>query len=140
MNTKRLLFYDNIRNDEIMKMASKIVRGVEAAHAAGQDCEAGCSREEVEAMYYELQRRILAAMPVGDTQGTYWENYIYRLIAESENTFSLKAERGELDDITAELAAADITDIKEMLNVDWNKVAEHFDDGRVCVRYNAAYS
>lgn len=133
MNTKRLLFYDNIRNDEIMKMASKIVRGVEAAHAAGQDCEAGCSREEVEDMYYELQRRILAAMPVGDTQGTYWENYIYRLIAESENTFSLKAERGELDDITAELAAADITDIKEMLNVDWNKVAEHFDDGRECV-------
>ena len=82
MNTKRLLFYDNIRNDEIMKMASKIVRGVEAAHAAGQDCEAGCSREEVEDMYYELQRRILAAMPVGDTQGTYWENYIYRLIAD----------------------------------------------------------
>lgn len=133
MNTKRLLFYDNIRNDEIMKMASKIVRGVEAAHAAGQGCEAGCSREEVEDMYYELQRRILAAMPVGDTQGTYWENYIYRLVAESENTFSLKAERGELDDITAELAAADITDIKEMLNVDWNKVAEHFDDGRECV-------
>ena len=132
MNTKRLLFYDNIRNDEIMKMASKIVRGVDAAHAAGQDSEAGCSREEVEDMYYELQRRILADMPVGDTQGTYWENYIYRLIAESENTFSLKAERGELDDITAELAAADITDIKEMLNVDWNKVAEHFDDGE-CV-------
>ena len=133
MNTKRLLFYDNIRNDEIMKMASKIVRGVEAAHAAVQGCESGCSREEVEDMYYELQRCILAAMPLGDTDGTYWENYIYRLVAESENTFSLKAERGQLDDITAELAAADITDIKEMLNVDWNKVAEHFDDGRECV-------
>lgn len=133
MNTKRLLFYDNIRNDEIMKMASKIVRGVEAAQAAEQGCEVGCCGEDVEDMYYELQRRLLAAMPVGDTDGTYWENYVYRLVAESENTFSLKAERGELDDITAELVAADIADIKEMLSVDWGKVAAHFDDGRECV-------
>jgi hypothetical protein len=123
MNTKRLLFYDSIRNDEIMKMASKIT--------AAADC--GQIDEETEDMYYELQRRLLYAVQTGYTEGTYWENYIYNLVAESENTFSLKAERGMLDDITAKLAEADIADIKEMLDVDWAGIAAHFDDGRECV-------
>lgn len=137
MNIKRLLFYDNIRNDEIMKMAALITGRAEAAHAAGGedecDLHAGCSREAAEDMYYELQRRLLEAVSVGDTEGTYWENYIYRLVAESENTFSLKAERGELDDITAELVEADLADIKEMLNADWNMAAEYFGDDRKCI-------
>lgn len=127
MNTKRLLFYDNVRNDEIVKMASKIVRG--AAEAGDGDiCD-----EELEELYYEMQRQLLAAVPFGETEGTYWENYIYRLVAESENSFSLKAESGALDDITAKLAEADIAEIRDMLAVDWNDVAKHFDDGRECV-------
>lgn len=127
MNTKRLLFYDNIRNDEIVKMASKIIKGVTTAPADKHE------EEELEELYYEIQRRLLAAVPFGETEGTYWENYIYRLTAESENAFSLKAESGELDDITEKLAQADVDEIKEMLNIDWKAVSEYFNDGRECV-------
>ena len=123
MNINRLLFFNNIRNDEIVRMAA----AVDLAAA-----ENNCGREE-EDMYYELQRRLLEAVPTGDTEGTIWENYIYRLVAESENSFSLKAECGRVDDMTMKLAASDISDIKAVLALDWKRAEASCRDSKECI-------
>lgn len=84
-------------------------------------------------VYYEVQRWILGAVTTADTEGTYWENYIYRLAAESENHFSLSAEKGETDEITEMLVQGDLTVIRSLLNLDWNIVREFYDPERPCV-------
>ncbi|MBR5228597.1 MAG: ATP-binding protein [Firmicutes bacterium] len=121
MNLNRLLFFDNIRNDEIVKLAQKITDS------------AACSPQERSDMYYELQRRLLAAVPAGDVDGTYWENYICRLVEESENTFSLAAEKAAVDDTVRKLSVGDVADIMELFALDWEAVSAEIGDGRPCV-------
>ena len=84
MNLDRLLYYENIRTDKIVRSAVELAEKARA----GKIPESG----DV-SVYYEVQRRILGAVTTADTEGTYWENYIYRLAAESENHFSLSAEK-----------------------------------------------
>ena len=94
MNLDRLLFFENIRNDSIVRAAVSLEE--RAADGAIDDGDISS--------YYEIQRRLLSEVKTGDTDGTYWENYIYRLTAESENRFSLRAERGDEDEVTRILA------------------------------------
>ena len=121
MNLNRLLFFDNIRNDEIVKLAGKI-----AGSAAVSD------QDRVDT-YYELQRILLAAVPAGDAEITYWQNYICRLVEESENTFSLAAEKAEVSANVRQLAKGDVEDIMALYNMDWDAIASSIGDGRPCV-------
>lgn len=121
LNLNRLLFFDNIRNDEIVKSAGKITE------------PQTCSEPERSDLYYELQRRLLAAVPAGDMDGTYWENYICRLVEESENTFSLAAEKTAVDDTMRQLAKGDVSDIMSLFSLDWEAVSAEIGDGRPCV-------
>lgn len=121
MNLNRLLFFDNIRNDEIVKLAGKI-----AGSATVSD------QDRVDT-YYELQRRLLAAVPAGDAEITYWQNYICRLVEESENTFSLAAEKAEVSANVRQLAKGDVEDIMALYNMDWDAIASSIGDGRPCV-------
>ena len=127
MSIKRLLFYDNIRNDAVMQLAGRVLEA-----ASGESDSLKCTAE-AEDQYYELQRRLLAALPQGDTDGSYWENYICRLVAESENTFSIMAENGNLDPTTARLAGGDLVIIRDLFMADWKKAADLFGDSRDCV-------
>lgn len=124
MNLDRLLYYENIRTDKIVRSAVELAEKARA----GKIPESG----DV-SVYYEVQRRILGAVTTADTEGTYWENYIYRLAAESENHFSLSAEKGETDEITEMLVQGDLTVIRSLLNLDWNIVREFYDPERPCV-------
>lgn len=124
MNLDRFLYYENIRSDDIVRMS------VELAAKA----KAGIPAEESDiSSFYDVQRRILKEIRTADTEGTYWENYIFRLTAESENYFSLSAEKGETDEITEMLAQGDLAMIRDLLNLDWKAVAEFFDPSRPCV-------
>lgn len=125
MNLDRLLYYKNIRNDETVKAAAALA---EKAARGLLEPESGDFSS-----YYDVQRSILENVKTGDTQGTYWENYIYRLTAESENHFSLSAEKGAVDEITAILAQGDIAEIRELLSIDWKSIAEALDPERPCV-------
>ena len=127
MNTNRLLFYDNIRNDEIVQIASKILCEAESA------AEGGEVSREAEAAYYELQRRLLAAVPYGEAKGSFWENYICRLTAESENRFSLMSERGETDELILSLAAGDAAELCRLMEIDWSAAESLFSPDRPCV-------
>lgn len=123
MNLDRLLFYENIRNDSIVRAAAEL----EEKSAEGRIDESDVSS------YYEIQRKMLSEIKTGDTDGTYWENYVFRLVAESENRFSLRAEREEEDEATRILAEGDIADIKNLIELDWKSVARAIDPERPCV-------
>ncbi len=125
MNLERLLFFENIRKNETVNQA------VQLANKAAKR-ELGSSSQDFSA-YYDVQRDILEKVRIADTDGTCWENYIYRLVAESENHFSLAAERGETDDMIRLLAEGDIADIKELAALDWETVSETLDPQRPCI-------
>ncbi len=129
MNLDRLLFYDNIRTDEAVRNAVKLAEKTAGVSAP----DTGKVSEEEEAMYYELQREMMRRVVTGDTEGTRWENYIFRLVAESENPFSLSAEKDDVGKDTALLAQGDVEVIRELLKLDWNAVSERIDPGRPCV-------
>ncbi len=129
MNLDRLLFYDNIRTDEAVRNAVKLAEKTAGVSAP----DTGKVSEEEEAMYYELQREMMRRVVTGDTEGTRWENYIFRLVAESENPFSLSAEKDDVGKDTALLAQGDVEVIRELLKLDWNAVSERIDPGRSCV-------
>lgn len=132
MNINRLLFYNDIRNDEIVKIAVRIYTWFKNGASEGG------VPSDIEDDYYELQRKLLRAVSHGDMEGSYWENYICRLTAESENDFSLKAELGEPDSTIMQLAEGDIAVIKELFFINWKEVAERIDSGRPCVCAMAA--
>ena len=64
MNLDRLLYYENIRTDKIVRSAVELAEKARA----GKIPESG----DV-SVYYEVQRRILGAVTTADTEGTYWE-------------------------------------------------------------------
>ncbi len=125
MNLDRLLFYDNIRTDEIVRSAVSLA---DYAASGGQE-----KRADAVSLYYDLQRLLLRSVVTGDTQGSRWENYIFRLVAESENPFSLSAEKDDISRDTALLAQGDIEIIRELIRLDWNMISEKIDSGRPCV-------
>lgn len=123
MNLDRLLFFENIRNDSIVRAATELEEKAADGRIDDRDVSS----------YYEIQRKLLSEVKTGDTDGTYWENYIFRLAAESENRFSLRAERGEEDEVTRILAEGDISDIRDLISLDWQMIARAVDLKRPCV-------
>ena len=85
MKTERLLFFENVRKDETISL------GVKIYNAVMNNREDHVNPTVIEG-YYELQRRLLRNRDEGAGTGSYWENYVYRRVAESENHFSLAAE------------------------------------------------
>lgn len=125
MNLDRLLFYDNLRKDETVRMAAGLAERAESGllEPTGEELS----------RYYEIQRRLLDCISTGDTAGTYWENYIFRLVAESENRFSLSAEKSAADSGTISLAEGDVALLQEIAALDWAAVARVLDPERPCV-------
>ncbi|MDD6255226.1 MAG: ATP-binding protein [Eubacteriales bacterium] len=125
MNLERMLFYDNIRNDEnVVKAVNIIENGNSTAHA---------DRKKAEVDYYELQRRLLREVRFGDPDLTFWQNYVAGLVADSENSFSLAAEKGEPDELTMSLAEGDAAEIIQLMNLDWSTASPRMHDDRPCV-------
>lgn len=127
MTTERLLFYDNIRQDENIGRAVRIV-------SAARDEAVGLhEREAVMADFYELQRSLLRLVRYGDPALTYWQNYLLELVASAENAFSLMAEKGRIDPALELFAEGDFRELREMLGIDWKSISEIIGEGRPCV-------
>lgn len=125
MNIDRMLFFDNIRKDNIIIKAVRIVRAL-----LKDDSTPG---EETAADYYDLQRALLKNVSYGDPALTYWQNYVLELTAAAENAYSLTAERGPVGEWMLQMAEGDIEDIQNLLSIDWQTVSERMMDQRVCV-------
>lgn len=126
MRINRLLFFDNVRRDVTIALG---VRVYDALTGEGSDSVGA----DTESSYYELQRRLLQNADKGAGTGTYWENYVYKLAADSENLFSLAAERGEMNPTLRSLAAGDAEDLATLAAMNWEAAAACIGDGRPCV-------
>ncbi len=119
-----LILYDNIRQDEIVHAAVKIFNEF--------DHHEYISYMETE--YYFIQRKLLEMIEYVDIEGTYWQNYICKLIAESENRFSILCEKGKLDENIRKVAIREIEELKKLYGLDWDRVDKIFQnaDTSVC--------
>ncbi len=124
MSINRLLYFDTILEDSV------IAKGISVYEALMNDDEI---TDSVLNDYYDIQRSLLRDEGEADGSGTYWQNRIYRGIADSENPFSLAAENGVLSEQANIFAEGDIIDLRAIINADWAKAAEKIEDGRKCV-------
>ncbi|MBR0598893.1 ATP-binding protein [Sinanaerobacter chloroacetimidivorans] len=123
INLDTLLLYDNIRQNEIVMTAVKILNEM-------------AEKEEIshlEPEYYAIQRELLACTDGKEAKGTYWENYVCRLIAESENQFSLLGEKGGFDTNIFRIASREVSVLKLLFAFDWERISGLFHDRETCI-------
>lgn len=118
INLDTLILYDNIRQDEIVNAAVKIFNEFDYHEYISY----------MEAEYYLIQRKLLEVIECVDVDGTYWQNYICMLVAESENRFSIMSERGKVDENIQLIATREIAELKKLYTLDWSRVGELFQD------------
>lgn len=128
MSVDRMLFYDNIRKDENVDRASRICEAIENKGPFDS-----FPSPEILKDYYDLQRSLLRTVTSGDPSLSYWQNYVLGLTADSENTFSLRSESADPDELTLRFAQGDIEEIQKLLRIDWKTVSEEMEDSGLCV-------
>lgn len=123
INLDTLILYDNIRQDELVNAAVKIFNEFDYHEYISY----------MEAEYYHIQRKLLETTEHSDIEGTYWQNHICRLIAESENRFSLMSEKGKLDDNIRAIAEREMGELKKLYNLEWEKISVLFHETGISV-------
>jgi hypothetical protein len=123
INLDSLILYDNVRQDETVNAAVKIVNEF--------DCHEYISY--MEAGYYQIQRKLLETTDRLDVAGTYWQNHICRLIAESENRFSFLSEKGKLDENIRAIAVREMEELKKLYGIEWERISSIFQNDGISV-------
>jgi predicted AAA+ superfamily ATPase len=113
-----LILYDNVRQDEIVNAAVKIFNEFDYHEYIAY----------MVAEYFQIQRRLLEMTESLNINGTYWQNHICRLIAESENRFSLMSEKGEPDENIRAIAVREMTELRKLYLLEWDHVSKLFHD------------
>ncbi len=119
------ILYNNVRLNPIVKYAVQLLSMAQGS----QD------RKEKETLFYEIQRGLLSASDYMDLKGTYWGNYICKLIAESENRFSLTSEKGnaDIDQNVKLIAIREMEILRKLYSIDWKKIEADLSDGEISV-------
>lgn len=123
INIDRLILYNNIKIDEVVQTSVKLYNEF-------------FYREDISYMeedYYKVQSMLLSATESQDIKGSYWQNYICKLIAESENLFSLMGEKGERDENILKLSLREMVELKKLYNLDWESISNTFNDTETSV-------
>lgn len=123
INLDTLILYDNIRSDMLVQAAVKIFNEFDYHEYISY----------MEAEYYQIQRGLLETADDAAIEGTYWQNYICRLIAESENRFSLLSEKGCFDENIGALAFRETDVLKKLYQLEWERVGKIFLDSDTAV-------
>ncbi|MEI8217352.1 MAG: ATP-binding protein [Eubacteriales bacterium] len=118
VNLESLLLFDNIRLDKIIDFGIKIYNEYTYRDYISY----------MEFEYYNVQRMLLNQKDKTEISGTYWQDYICRLVAESENKFSIKCEQKWDDDKIDSIAEKEIACIKQIYNIEWDTIAKCFKD------------
>lgn len=118
VNLESLLLFDNIRQDKIVDFGTKIYNEYTYRDYISY----------MEFEYYNVQRMLLNQKEQTEISGTYWQDYICRLIAESENKFSLLSEKGLQDNRIDSIAEKELASIKQIYSIDWDTIAKCFKD------------
>lgn len=123
INLDTLILYNNIRSDMLVQAAVKIFNEFDYHEYISY----------MEAEYYQIQRGLLETSDDAGIEGTYWQNYICRLIAESENRFSLLSEKGLIDENIRALALRETEVLKKLYQLEWERVGKIFLDSDTAV-------
>lgn len=118
INLDTLILYNNIRSDMLVQAAVKIFNEFDYHEYISY----------MESEYYQIQRGLLETADDAGIEGTYWQNYICRLIAESENRFSLLSEKGHNDQNIRALALRETDVLKKLYQLEWERVGKIFLD------------
>ncbi|MDD4565333.1 MAG: ATP-binding protein [Eubacteriales bacterium] len=117
INLDILILYGNIRQDETINSATKLFNEFDYHEYISY----------MQADYYRIQESLLEASVDSCIDGTYWQNYICKLISESENRFSLMSEKGKMVDKNIyKIALREIKELKMLYRLDWNRIDEIF--------------
>ncbi|WP_051280086.1 ATP-binding protein [Anaerovorax odorimutans] len=87
----------------------------------------------MEADYYSVQRDIFFAVEEKDIIGSYWQSYVCKLVAESENKFSILSEKFIKNINTEKLMERELTEIKKLYNLDWQTIINVFKDQQASI-------
>jgi uncharacterized protein len=132
INLDTLILFDNIRQDEIINAAVKIFNEFDYHEYISY----------MEADYFTIQRKLLETTEHLDISGTYWQNHICRLIAESQNRFSLMSEKGKLDENIRAIAVREMEELKKLYEVEWDRIGTIFHDAGesvCCMKQNCEH-
>ncbi|MDR0851366.1 MAG: ATP-binding protein [Clostridiales Family XIII bacterium] len=137
-----LILYKNLSSDPVLKNAwllfSKYVEGIDAERF-GRKTVFSVSA----ALWYDLQREMLAIVGHEEVQANYWQNYLCRIVGASDNIFSRLAEKGTykpssgaaavasdpIADAVFELAAQELVVIRELYALDFELLANALEKG-----------
>lgn len=122
--------FDYIRKDQIIQSAVRLFN----------QWEEGKYHLDLEEDYYFVQRGLLGNMDEQDMQGTYWQSYICKLIAENENQFSLAAELGEKKENLCNVAHGEMAILKGLFSLDWKKMSEFMKVEDTCLANMTEFS
>ncbi|MDR1135632.1 MAG: ATP-binding protein [Clostridiales Family XIII bacterium] len=131
----KLIFYDNVRNDETVKKTVLLLDAI-GSGAAFARRSLKINTKNLKSVYFDVQRALMSEYGSGAAAlsgYTFWQRHVCRLIAESENVFSIAAENGEGVGCFGALAVREASVLKELYNIDWEQIAAAADDGDFCV-------
>ncbi len=123
INLDSLLLFDNVRKDEAIETGVKIFN-----EFLYRDYIA-----YMESEYYSVQRWLLQNTESEDINGTFWQNHLCRLIAESGNSLSMAGDGNGSNPIIDKIAEKEIDCLKQLYNLDWCTVAKRFKDEETSV-------
>lgn len=132
MNIDRILFFNNVRTDAIVRLASEIFN----AYSDREAQPASVSEERnasLTAGYFEMQRLLLDQENARTGKESFWKNYLCHLVEDSENLFSLTAEKGAEVPALSRLAESDLEVLMQLYALDWDGIVEWLDPGGLCV-------
>lgn len=123
INIQALILFETIKKDELVQKAVKIFNALE------ENQDSYSLKED----YFFIQSSLLGAVDEMDMQGTYWQSYFCKLIAESENKFSMMAELGLYSENISTIACREIAIMKALFALDWHKMSVTMDDEKTCL-------
>lgn len=113
-----LILFDNIRSDDVINTGVKIFNEFLYRDYISY----------MESDYYHVQRVLLKETLAEEISGNYWQNYICKLIAESENKLSQNHNKDSGHDNLNRLALKEVACLKQIYSLDWCSVAKSFKD------------
>jgi hypothetical protein len=131
IDLEKLIVFGNVRTDAVAAKAALIYGALYS-----EDSAFSASDEQIRA-YYDVQRELLSsgypATGISRSAPTCWKGYVLKLIAESENAFTLSSERGEFNRDLVALAAVEMPTLRALYELDWDRVASVCGGNASCV-------
>ncbi len=116
LNLHQLIIYRKLLDDQVVKKASKLIDMINSNNYY--------EREELQELYYEIYYNLIEEVEKREISGNLWQDYIFSLILEDENVFSLKCEKSSknINSKLYDYAMHDIDILRNLYHLDWETI------------------